>query len=166
VPLFPQEKTGILPVGCSEHAPWAHFFATLLMGLGMFSITLDIDDSWVEPVYEHVHHGRCLSLLERARVALLEHIGFPNDTLIAQGKVLVITRVEAEYKREVKRGSVQATCDAVSLQGRTLVIQQRIINERGKVAVEARVESMFMDFTTRRGMNPPEDFLRAFLSAL
>lgn len=129
----------------------------------MVSITVDIDDSWVEPIYEHVHHGRCFSLFERARLALLEHIGFPNDQLLAEGKVLVITRVSAEYKREVKRGFVQVTCDSVSLQGRSLVIQQRIINERGKVAVEATVESMFMDGKTRRGINPPEDFLAAFL---
>jgi YbgC/YbaW family acyl-CoA thioester hydrolase len=130
----------------------------------MVSITINIDDSWVEPIYEHVHHGKCLSLFEQARCALLDHIGFPNDALLEDGKVLVITSVQAAYKREVKRGKVTVTCDRVDLNGRALVIHQRILNERGKVAVEAVVESVFMDNSTRRGMTPPEDFLTAFLA--
>lgn len=128
----------------------------------MLSISVTIDDSWVEPVYEHVHHGRCFSLFERARLALLERIGFPNDALMAQGKVLVITNVQATYKREVKRGPVQVTCGHLEVRDRSLVIHQQIVNERGKVAVEAVVESMFMDIHSRRGMYPPEDFLAAF----
>jgi acyl-CoA thioesterase FadM len=42
-------------------------------------------------------------------------------------------------------------------------IRQKILNERGKVAVEGVVELMFMDAGTKRGMNPPEDFIRALL---
>lgn len=129
----------------------------------MFSIELDIDDSWVTPVYDHVHHGRCFYAFEQARVALLEHIGFPNQELLDQGKVLVITAVSAQYKREVKQGRVTVTCERPSLEGRTIVLHQRLLNQRGKVAVEARIESAFMDMTTRRGMAPPEDFVRGFL---
>jgi len=129
----------------------------------MLSISVDIDDNWITPVYEHVHHGRCFSLFEEARLELLRVIGFPNDQLLDEGKVLVITRVAAEYKREVKRGLVQVTCDRVELRDRVLVIHQRILNQMGKVAVEATVESMFMNMSTRRGMSPPDDFLRAFL---
>jgi YbgC/YbaW family acyl-CoA thioester hydrolase len=129
----------------------------------MFSIEIVINDEWVTPVYEHVHHGRCFYAFEQARVALLREIGFPNDELLAQGKVLVISGVTARYLREVKRGRVQATCENPVLNGRTLILTQRILNERGKVAVEARIESVFMDQNTRRGMHPPEDFARAFL---
>jgi acyl-CoA thioesterase FadM len=39
------------------------------------------------------------------------------------------------------------------------------VNERGKVAVEARIESVFMDMNTRRGIVPPEGFVEAFLAA-
>jgi len=129
----------------------------------MVAISVEIDDNWIAPVYEHVHHGRCFSLFEEARLELLRVIGFPNDQLLQEGKVLVITKVSAEYKREVKRGTVQVTCDRVELRDRSLVIHQRILNHLGKVAVEATVESMFMNQATRRGMHPPEDFLAAFL---
>ncbi len=129
----------------------------------MIAISIEIDDDWITPVYDHVHHGRCFSLFEEARLELLRVIGFPNEQLLREGKVLVITKVAAEYKREVKRGSVQVTCDSVELRDRSLVIHQRILNRLGKVAVQASVESMFMSMETRRGMQPPDDFLAAFL---
>jgi YbgC/YbaW family acyl-CoA thioester hydrolase len=130
----------------------------------MFSLTIPLAGDWIDPVYEHVHHGRSLFLLERARLALLESMGMPNDALMARGQVLVITKVEASYKREVKGEFVTATCDEASLLGRGLVMRQRILNEKGKVAVEAVIESVFMDTNTKRGMWPPDDFLKAYRS--
>jgi acyl-CoA thioesterase FadM len=131
----------------------------------MFSITIPIDDEWIAPVYDHVHHGRCLSLLEQARAAFIEKLGFPNEQLLQQGKVIVVTRVDMMYKREVKRGEVQATCDGVEFEDRVLRIRQRLVNNRGKTAVEGVVELMFMDMTTRRGMDVPEDFRQVLLAA-
>ena len=130
----------------------------------MFSIKIELDDEWVAPVYDHVHHGRCFYLLEQARVAYMDRIGFPNDVLLSRGQAAVITAVAAEYKREVKRGLVTVTCDDLALDGKTLIIGQKILNERGKVAVEARIESVFMDMNTRRGILPPEGFIDAFLA--
>ena len=127
----------------------------------MFSIQIKVDDSWITPVYEHVHHGRMLSMFEDARLALVDAIGFPNDQLIREGKVLVITKADVAYKREVKRGTVQVTCDSVDIEDRTITLTQRIINDRQKVAVEAQMSLMFMDSETRRGMLPPSDFSRA-----
>jgi YbgC/YbaW family acyl-CoA thioester hydrolase len=130
----------------------------------MFSIKIELDDDWVAPVYDHVHHGRCFYLLEQARTAYMDRIGFPNDVLVARGQAAVITSVSAQYKREVKRGVITVTCENLSVDGKTLVIGQKILNERGKVAVEARIESVFMDMNTRRGMAPPEGFIEAFLA--
>jgi YbgC/YbaW family acyl-CoA thioester hydrolase len=130
----------------------------------MFSIEVELDDEWVAPIYDHVHHGRCFYLLEQARVAYMAHIGFPNDVLLAQGQAAVITAVAAQYKREVKRGRVTVTCEDLEVDGKTLIIGQKILNERGKVAVAARIESVFMDMDTRRGMLPPEGFVEAFLA--
>lgn len=130
----------------------------------MFSIEIELDDKWVAPVYDHVHHGHCFFLLEQARVAYMDRIGFPNDLLLSRGQAAVITAVAAQYKREVKRGRVSVTCEDLRVDGKTLVIGQKILNERGKVAVEATIESVFMDMTTRRGIMPPEGFIEAFLA--
>jgi len=129
----------------------------------MFSITVELGDGWIEPVYEHVHHGRCFSLLEQARLALLESVGVPNDRLLKEGKVLVIAKVEASYLREVKRGAVTVTCDRIETDERTIRIHQRILNQRGKTAVEGVVHSVCMDILSRRGVALPEE-LRFALS--
>ena len=129
----------------------------------MSSITVELGDGWIDPVYEHVHHGRCFSLLEQARVGLLESVGVPNDRLLQEGKVLVIAKVEASYLREVKRGTVTVTCDRVEIDDKTIRIHQRILNQRGKTAVEGVVHSVCMDIATRRGIALPEE-LRLALS--
>jgi YbgC/YbaW family acyl-CoA thioester hydrolase len=131
----------------------------------MFSISVELGDGWIEPIYDHVHHGRCFSLLEQARLALLESVGVPNDKLLKEGRVLVITKVEAAYLREVKRGMVTVTCDRVEIEGRTIKIFQRILNERGKTAVEGVVSSMCMDIATRRGIALPEELCIALGSS-
>ncbi len=105
-------------------------------------------------------------MFEQARLALVQAIGFPNDELMRQGKILVITGAQVAYKREVKRGSVEVTCDSVTLDDRTIRIRQRIINERQKVAVEAELSLMFMDRDTRRGTLPPPDFAAALSARL
>lgn len=128
----------------------------------MFSITITIDDSWIAPIYNHVHHGTCFSLLEQARVALISEMGFSYESLLAEGKALVITGVQAQYKREVLKGQVTVTCDEGEIRGRSLVLRQRIINSKGKDAVTAVIESVFMDINNRRGMEPPQTFTHAF----
>jgi len=132
----------------------------------MFAIRVEIDDTWVAPVYDHVHHGKMLSLFERSREGLVAEVGFPNEELLAQGKVIVVTHVSAAYKREVRRGMVEVTCDSFEIDGRTFRLGQRIINDRQKVAVEGVVSLMFMDGAARRGVLPPEDFVQALQQRL
>lgn len=132
----------------------------------MFVMRVEIDDTWIAPVYDHVHHGRILSLFERAREGLVAEAGFPNEVALARGHVIVVTNVVVAYKREVRRGLVDVTCDSVEVDGRTFRLGQRIINERQKVAVDAVISLMFMDGTERRGMLPPDDFVQALRSCL
>lgn len=129
----------------------------------MFSIELVVEGDLIEPVYDHVHHGKCFFLLEKARCAYLQAIGFPNDRLMHEGKVLVITRVDVAYKREVKAGPILVTCEDIRYDDRTIRMRQRIVNARGKTAVEGEVHSMFMDSTSRRGIEAPDDFVAAML---
>ena len=130
----------------------------------MFSIQIEVGAELVDLVYAHVHHGRCFELLERARLAYMAQIGFPNQMLLDRGQMPVITSVSAQYKREVKRGMVTVTCDRVEVSGKSLRVWQRILNERGKIAVEAVIESVFMDARTRRAIMPPEGFIESFLA--
>lgn len=127
----------------------------------MFSIAVELGDAWIDPVYQHVHHARCFSLMEQARVAFLDAVGVPNDQLLAEGKVFVITKVEVEFKREVKGAAVSVTCDEVVVEGRTVTFHQRIVNERQKTAVEGRIHLMCMGMDTRRAIDVPSEVIEA-----
>jgi len=127
----------------------------------MFSITVELGDTWIDPIYHHLHHARCFFLLEQARTAFLKALGVPNDRLLDEGKVFVITKVEVEFKREVKRGSVAVTCDRVEVGGRTVTFFQRIVNEREKTAVEGQIHLVCMSAETRRGIDVPREVVEA-----
>jgi YbgC/YbaW family acyl-CoA thioester hydrolase len=127
-----------------------------------FETPIEITPDWIEPAYGHVHHGRALSLLEKARVGLLASIGCPNDEMLQRGLALVITEVRVRYKRELKLGMVKVTCEDGKLEGREVVLQQRVINERGKVVMEAEVRSALMHTETRRGIPFPAFFIEKF----
>jgi YbgC/YbaW family acyl-CoA thioester hydrolase len=127
----------------------------------MISIAIETPREWVEPVYDHVHHSRCFFLFEQARTALLEKIGLPYDRYLQSGLAAVVGSVQAAYKRELKGGGLTVTCDGVERQGRSLVFIQRILNEKGKVAIDARIELVFMDLKLRRAVQPPAELLEA-----
>jgi len=124
-----------------------------------------IEPKLMESQYQHLHHADALRFLERARLDLLETIGFPLQSLIAQDLFLVITKIEVQYKRELHAGEITVECGRTFQKGREIVVEQRIFNHKGKLAIEALVASCCMSGQSRRGVMPPENFLRAFLSA-
>lgn len=129
----------------------------------MFQIEYEVGQSDIVERYEHVHHAHCLRLLELARLRYLEAIGFPNEALMDRGLFLVIASISIQYKREILRGSVTLTCEEPRLDGKLIVLKQRVINAKGKDAVLAEVASVFMSSETKRGIHPPADFAAAFI---
>ncbi len=125
----------------------------------LFSLPHVIDASLIESRYRHVHHADALKLLEMARLKLLEHVGYPNDWFMERQLFLVISKISVVYKRELFAGPVTITCDSARLEGKALIIPQRILNDKGKVAVEAMAESMAMNGETKRAVPYPEEFL-------
>lgn len=125
----------------------------------MFSIKVSVGDSEIERVYKHVHHATTLIFLERARLAFLESLGCPSDWFIAQDLYPVVAKISVAYKRELFKEELQIECAASRIEGKILVLDQRIINSRGKEAVSAVVECAFMQGATKRAALPPEAFL-------
>lgn len=127
----------------------------------MFSIEIEVTDSLIETRYKHVHHADSLRFLETARVELLKQLGCPLDSYLQRDLFLVISRVAVEYKREVRAGIVKATCERLMVNDKIVQISQKLFNEKGKLAVEANVESQFLSRKTGRAVEVPEDFLQA-----
>ena len=122
----------------------------------MYQLNCTVGENDLQPIYDHVHHADTLRLLERARLAFMAEIGAPSDGLIHDGIFPVITRIDISYKREIFSGPLVVTCERFIVNGKAFQMHQRIINQRGKTAVEAMVESMFMSKTVKRAVAVPE----------
>jgi YbgC/YbaW family acyl-CoA thioester hydrolase len=127
----------------------------------MFQLALTIEESVLDSVYRHVHHARAFYFLEQARLKFLEAVGHPSESYMQQGLFWVIASVSAEYKRELRAGPVTITCERPHIDGKRLVLQQRILNERGKVAVTAEAVSMLLSKQTGRSAQIPKELARA-----
>lgn len=128
----------------------------------MYEFAYEISPAQMESAYRHLHHADALRFLERGRLDLLTQLGHANDQLISQDLLLVITNISINYRRELFAGPVFVQCHSLRVDGRDLVIEQRLLNERKKLAVEATVISCFMSGITRRAILPPEAFARDF----
>ncbi len=92
-----------------------------------------IPASLVEESYQHVHHADSLKLLELCRLKYMESISYPNERLISEGLFLVVSSLEAAYKRELRDEEVAITCERPSVNGKALVLHQRILKARNRV---------------------------------
>lgn len=127
----------------------------------MFTLHIDVTDQDIEPLYNHVHHANALKFLEKARLGFLAAIGCPNDQYIAQGLYLVISHISINYLREIKSGRITVSCTDVSCNKKKIQINQEVVNERGRLAIKAVVESQFLSAQHGRAILPPETFLKA-----
>jgi len=129
----------------------------------MFVIEREISSSEIEPVYQHVHHAKALCLLEEARLAYLEKIGFPNEKLLNRELFLVLTQVSVRYLREILAGRVLIGCQNPRVKSRLMSVEQQITLASGEVAVEGRIDFMCLSRQKGRAVVPPDDFRAAFL---
>jgi YbgC/YbaW family acyl-CoA thioester hydrolase len=130
----------------------------------MHQFEYKIEESQIESGYGHLHHADALKLLEKARLDLLVAIGFPNQHLIEQGLLLVITNIEVIYKRELFAGPIEVNCSDFKIDARKILMKQQILNHKGKVAVEGLVGSCFMSAAARRSLEVSDGFRMALLS--
>ena len=113
-----------------------------------------------------MHHAKIIELLEQARLELLKAAGFPQEALFERDLWIVISRINIEYLREIKDEEYTITCEEFNLRRRVIVIKQRMINEKGKDAVEAVVECMCYRSELGRAVTPPEDLANALIETI
>ena len=128
----------------------------------MFSLEMEVTENDIDERYRHVHHARALCLFEAGRLALLEKVGCSNEDLLARGMATVITRVSVEYRRELFMGPITVCCEDGRVNGKSVLLKQRILNEKGKEAVVGDIELKIMHAERKRAIEPPADFTDAF----
>lgn len=117
----------------------------------------------LDPVYKHVHHAQSLRFLEEARLKYLEAVGCPNNELIDSGILIVIAQIAVAYKREIFAGPIMITVEEPRIEGKALLLDQRIVNAKGKECLQATLDLRCMSATTKRAILPPDDLARRFL---
>lgn len=125
----------------------------------IFSWPTEITPREIDQLYNHVHHAQIAYLLERGRSQFLTECNIPLDGYLARGLPILITNLNIVFLRELTLGPVIVTCEEVNIEGRDIFMQQRIVNARGKICVEAAVGLMFYSREAKRGVPPPDDFL-------
>jgi len=128
----------------------------------MYSIlhTVKVDD--LDPLYRHIHHAESLKLLEKARLSLLSAVGYSAESLIERGLFPVIASIDVRYLREVTAGTFTVTCERFAVKNRSLLIFQKLVNDKGKSAVQATVTSMLFSKQTGRAVAPEPQFAKLF----
>lgn len=120
----------------------------------VYNVTLD---ELTRP-YAHVHHAHAVKLLELGRVQFFNSIDCSYEEQVHRGFLLVVVSLEVDYKREIFSGPIEIATSNPQLEGRNVIIAQQIINQRHKLAVDAKITSVFMNLATKRASDPPEWF--------
>lgn len=123
-----------------------------------FALPVIVPSAEFENEYQHLHHASSLRLLEAARLGFLEALGYPSSWFVEQGVLLVVTNIRIYYHREIRGADVVATCESALLDGKKIVMEQVLYNERQKKAVAATVECVGMTAATRRACAVPPAF--------
>ena len=130
----------------------------------MFEARFEITAADLETPYDHVHHGEALRFLERGRLEYLKACEIDYEALLAEGLFLVVTDIRAKYKRELKPGPITVTCERPAVERKVLSLHQRVLNEKGKVAVEVEISFQMLSGALRRSIVPPAEFVAKFVS--
>ena len=129
----------------------------------MFYIEIPVRQNDLEPIYEHLNHGRVFGLFEQARLQMLIEMGLPQALLLSRGEFLVVSALGVEYLREIKGETYKVSCQDGKIERRKVArIHQDIINSRGKICVSADIELMLIDKKIGRSAAFPEDFVSKF----
>lgn len=127
--------------------------------MSAFAITFDTPTNFIEPIYNHIHHANIIRLLEQGRLTLLDNMGCSMAWFLEQQLHLVIASLEVHYYRELKGGKITVTCSKPVIKSRCIFINQSILLDSGKEAVEATVNSMVFSPKLNRAVTPPQEFI-------
>lgn len=127
----------------------------------MFSVSILISDSEIDPDYQHVHHTIVLSLMEKGRISFLESAGLSQKSLFERDLWAVISEIHIEYFQELKRGSYSVTCDQIRIERRRMVFEQRVLDTQGQEIAQASIKIMWFSKKAARSVTPPNDVIDA-----
>ena len=105
-----------------------------------------------------VYHSNYINFAERGRTALLRLCDIKMQDLIDRDEVIVIRRVEIDYKRPSKMGErLIITSDEFEMTKVSLYMRQTVADEDGNIRAVLKVHGAFVSVSTGRPIRIPED---------
>ncbi len=113
--------------------------------------------------YGHVNNAVYLNYLEYARMEALMELGFTLDTMKEKGYLVVIRRIEIDYKYPLFMGDpvVIRTWTEDARRSSGTFVQQVFQEEKNRLAAEARVTWVFTNLQGKP-IPIPEEIRQAF----
>lgn len=125
----------------------------------VFKIPINITTEQLDPNYRHVHHCTIAALFEKARIALLESVGYSQAQLFSLDLWAVISEIHVEYTAEVTEGEYFASCDSIIMEKKRMVFNQRLINSSGEEYAQAKVKIMWYSKKAGKSVMLPKEIL-------
>ena len=105
-----------------------------------------------------VYHSNYINFAERGRTALLRLCNIKMQDLIDRDEVIVIRRVEIDYKRPSKMGErLIITSDEFEMTKVSLYMRQTVADEDGNIRAVLKVHGAFVSVSTGRPIRIPQD---------
>lgn len=107
----------------------------------------------------HVNNVSYARYFETARAEYMMQLGALHGGRSRESAVLVLTRLELEYRGEVVfPATLEVTVGVADISARRLVLGCTMWNEAGRCVAEGRSQHMWIDPVERRAVRIPEDF--------
>jgi acyl-CoA thioester hydrolase len=110
-----------------------------------------------------VYYANYFRFLERARTEWLRALGFEQERLREEQKVLfVVVEVQARYRQPARYGELlDVTCEVADVKRATLTFKQEIYRQRdGELLLSGQVRVACIDADTSRPKPLPERLLQ------
>lgn len=118
----------------------------------------DADPNW------HMTHSAYFEYAAHVRMTFLTENGYPPNKFIEMGFGPVLLREEIKYMREIlmqEEITVTLQLAAIKKNGRRWSMRHKFFKDHMRAA-ELTVDGTWLDFKTRRSIDPPSELLNLF----
>ena len=114
-----------------------------------------------------VYYGRYYEYFEAGRNEFLRKLGYPYSKIEAQNVILPVIESHANYFAPAKYDDeITLTTMLKSLPSVRIKLEYIIFNQHKEKLIEGHTIHSFVNFTTKKPIRPPQDFLELVKSKL
>jgi len=107
-----------------------------------------------------VYYGIYTQYFEVGRVEALRELGLTYRTIEQEGSMLPVGKLEIKYIRPAKYDDLLTVRTTIKeMPGVRIVFHHEVLNEQNELLTIGKVELVFVDPTTKRPKNAPQNFI-------